>query len=144
MVNAQQIENAKNSTPAPVNNNRTAQDVNDTDQIAHALVKATEALNMAGKYKSTPAAVRAAIAKAQALLIQAHDKAEAANERIGESVWQALTTASTPAEKMAQEFGRFAKPGHRLARNLMSRKVFEIANDTPHCCDPSGETYWSM
>lgn len=28
--------------------------------------------------------------------------------------------------------------------NLMSGKEIEIPEDTPACCDPSTETYWSM
>jgi hypothetical protein len=27
--------------------------------------------------------------------------------------------------------------------NLMSGKEVQIERDTPHCCDPSSETYWS-
>ncbi len=45
---------------------------------------------------------------------------------------------------LAEEFGREAKPGFTLVRNLMSQKVIEIAEKTPLCCDPSSETYWSM
>lgn len=29
-------------------------------------------------------------------------------------------------------------------KNLMSGKEIEIPEDTPLCCDPSSETYWSM
>jgi hypothetical protein len=32
----------------------------------------------------------------------------------------------------------------RRVRNLMTDKEVEIAADTPLCCDPSLETYWSM
>lgn len=28
--------------------------------------------------------------------------------------------------------------------NLISGKEIEIPSNTPHCCDPSSETYWSM
>lgn len=28
--------------------------------------------------------------------------------------------------------------------NLMSGKEIEIASNTPRCCDPSSELYWSM
>jgi hypothetical protein len=28
--------------------------------------------------------------------------------------------------------------------NLMTGKEIEIPSNTPHCCDPSSETYWSM
>jgi len=37
-----------------------------------------------------------------------------------------------------------AKPKMKKVRNLMSGKMVEIAEDTPFCCDPSSETYWSM
>jgi len=32
----------------------------------------------------------------------------------------------------------------KTVRNLISGKELEIAADTPLCCDPSSETYWSM
>lgn len=32
----------------------------------------------------------------------------------------------------------------KKVRNLMSGIEIEIAADTPLCCDPSSETYWSM
>lgn len=32
----------------------------------------------------------------------------------------------------------------KKVRNLISGKEIEIASNTPHCCDPSTETYWSM
>ncbi len=32
----------------------------------------------------------------------------------------------------------------RNVKNLMTGKDMQIAADTPHCCDPSCETYWSM
>lgn len=37
-----------------------------------------------------------------------------------------------------------ARPKTRKVRNLMSGEMVEIAYDTPLCCDPSSETYWSM
>ena len=36
------------------------------------------------------------------------------------------------------------RPKTRKVVNLMSGKEMEIAYDTPRCCDPSTETYWSM
>jgi hypothetical protein len=35
-------------------------------------------------------------------------------------------------------------PTMKTVRNLMSGKDIEIPRDTPRCCDPSSETYWSM
>lgn len=32
----------------------------------------------------------------------------------------------------------------KKVRNLMSGKEIQIPVDTPLCCDPSSETYWSM
>jgi len=33
---------------------------------------------------------------------------------------------------------------YMTVKNLMSGKDVVIAKDTPHCCNPSSETYWSM
>lgn len=35
-------------------------------------------------------------------------------------------------------------PVTRTVRNLMTGKEVEIDYDTPRCCDPSSELYWSM
>lgn len=32
----------------------------------------------------------------------------------------------------------------RKVKNLMTGQEIEIPSNTPHCCDPSTETYWSM
>ena len=32
----------------------------------------------------------------------------------------------------------------KTVKNLMSGLEIQIAVDTPLCCDPSSETYWSM
>lgn len=36
------------------------------------------------------------------------------------------------------------EPGHKWIRTLMYHKWIQIPIDTPVCCDPSTETYWSM
>lgn len=36
------------------------------------------------------------------------------------------------------------RPKTRKVVNLMSGKEMEIDYDTPRCCDPSSELYWSM
>jgi hypothetical protein len=36
-----------------------------------------------------------------------------------------------------------AKVGTKVVKNLMSGKDVTISRDTPLCCDPSSETYWS-
>lgn len=35
-------------------------------------------------------------------------------------------------------------PTTMTVKNLMTGKDIEIASDTPWCCNPSSETYWSM
>lgn len=35
-------------------------------------------------------------------------------------------------------------PTMKTVKNLMTGKSIQIAADTPLCCDPSSETYWSM
>jgi hypothetical protein len=37
-----------------------------------------------------------------------------------------------------------AVPTMKTVRNLMSGQDIEIPHDTPRCCDPSSEAYWSM
>ena len=32
----------------------------------------------------------------------------------------------------------------KTVKNLMSGKEIQIDADTPHCCNPATETYWSM
>jgi hypothetical protein len=34
--------------------------------------------------------------------------------------------------------------GTKWVKNLMTGQMIEIAADTPRCCDPSTEAYWSM
>ena len=34
--------------------------------------------------------------------------------------------------------------GQKVVKNLMTGKDMVIAEDTPYCCDPSQERYWSM
>jgi len=36
------------------------------------------------------------------------------------------------------------QPATKIVKNLMTGKDIEIASDTPYCCDPSSERYWSM
>lgn len=32
----------------------------------------------------------------------------------------------------------------KTVKNLITGKDIQIPSNTPHCCDPSTETYWSM
>ena len=35
-------------------------------------------------------------------------------------------------------------PVMKTVKNLMTGKDIQIAHDTPWCCNPASETYWSM
>lgn len=35
-------------------------------------------------------------------------------------------------------------PKYKTVKNLMTGKDIQIDADTPRCCDPSSEAYWSM
>ena len=58
----------------------------------------------------------------------------------------------TKLEKLEQELAAVKaeiaaireEPKMKKVRNLLSGKMVEIPEDTPYCCDPSSETYWSM
>jgi hypothetical protein len=43
-----------------------------------------------------------------------------------------------------RENGLIDKPKTKLVKNLMTGEFVEIAADTPWCCNPASETYWSM
>ena len=43
-----------------------------------------------------------------------------------------------------EQFDYYYPVKMKKVRNLMSGVEIEIAEDTPLCCDPSSETYWSM
>jgi hypothetical protein len=36
------------------------------------------------------------------------------------------------------------QPATMIVKNLMTGKDVEIASDTPWCCNPASESYWSM
>lgn len=44
----------------------------------------------------------------------------------------------------AKGYRIFFVPTMKTVRNLMSGAAVEIPHDTPRCCDPSSELYWSM
>ena len=41
------------------------------------------------------------------------------------------------------DYSTYRAPTKKV-RSLMTGEEVEIAADTPRCCDPSSETYWSM
>jgi hypothetical protein len=46
--------------------------------------------------------------------------------------------------KLERQLAALKKPKMKKVKNLMTGKEIEIREDTPYCCDPSTETYWSM
>jgi hypothetical protein len=46
--------------------------------------------------------------------------------------------------KLQRQLEALQKPKMKKVKSLMSGKEIEIREDTPYCCDPSTETYWSM
>lgn len=48
-------------------------------------------------------------------------------------------------EAMEETFFALKYPaGTKVVKNLMTGKDVEIAEDTPWCCNPASESYWSM
>jgi hypothetical protein len=43
-----------------------------------------------------------------------------------------------------QAFNNLYPVGMKTVKNLMTGKEVQIAEDTPWCCNPASETYWSM
>jgi len=39
---------------------------------------------------------------------------------------------------------KYGPVGTKVVKNLMTGKDVEIAEDTPWCCNPASEAYWSM
>lgn len=63
---------------------------------------------------------------------------------------RATTCANRNAGKLVYNFVEASwfyvkyEAGTKTVKNLMTGKDVVIAKGTPHCCDPSSETYWSM
>ena len=61
--------------------------------------------------------------------------ATCSNRNAGKQVYQS----------MEETFFALKYPvGKKVVKNLMTGQDIEIAEDTPYCCDPSQERYWSM
>ena len=82
------------------------------------------------------------------------DRRTKSGERlVSTTVWQHRDEAEMKREvrELQYELWPISK-GYRIVfqatlktvKNLMTGKLVEIEADTPHCCDPSSETYWSM
>ena len=53
----------------------------------------------------------------------------------------AQTSKTLEAFRVLNPYYVFPK---KTVKNLMTGKEIEIDADTPHCCNPATETYWSM
>jgi hypothetical protein len=84
-----------------------------------------------------------------------YSKSERTRAKIAKAIREAFAKETSNRRqreydaKLAAEFGRMPAPGMKLVRVAHGYpqgrgKVIEIALDTPACCDPSTETYWSM
>jgi hypothetical protein len=88
------------------------------------------------------------------LYIYKKDRRYKAGERlVSTSTWQHRDEAEMRREirelqyemwPMGKGFRIECHPANKVVKNLMTGENIEIAADTPHCCDPSSETYWSM
>lgn len=81
------------------------------------------------------------------------DKRTKTGERlVSTTVWTSRDEATMKRE-CAELFGLYpAQQGYRFeclpkmvtVKNLMTGKDIQIDRDTPWCCNPASETYWSM
>ena len=46
--------------------------------------------------------------------------------------------------KLERQLAAEKKPKMKKVKNFMTGATIEIAEDTPYCCDPSTELYWTM
>lgn len=81
------------------------------------------------------------------------DKRTKSGERIfSTTVWQNRDEAEMKREVRELQYQLYPTtqfriefdPAMKTVRNLMTGADIQIAADTPHCCDPSTERYWTM
>jgi hypothetical protein len=60
------------------------------------------------------------------------------------SMKKTLAELELELEIIKGKIAALQKPKMKKVRSLMTGNEIEIAEDTPWCCDPSSETYWSM
>ena len=46
--------------------------------------------------------------------------------------------------RLERQLAAEQKPKMKKVKNFMTGETIEIAEDTPYCCDPSTELYWTM
>ena len=78
------------------------------------------------------------------------DRRSKAGERLVNT--QVIKSADEQTMKTIVDVGMKLNPDHRFeyfptmktVKNLMTGKDVQIPHDTPWCCNPASETYWSM
>ena len=88
------------------------------------------------------------------LRIYKADKRTKSGERlVSTTVWRNRDSAEMKREVRELQYEMWpASKGFRIefhptmktVKNLMTGEDVEIASDTPWCCNPASETYWSM
>ena len=71
---------------------------------------------------------------------------------VSTTVWQHRDTAEMKREVRELQYQTYPVsqfrieffPTMKTVKNLITGKDIEIDRDTPHCCNPASETYWSM
>ena len=60
--------------------------------------------------------------------------------------WKTIRGATRYAATIGYEVTEVVAPekGTKIVTNLLSGRLVRIDKETPACCDPSTETYWSM
>ncbi len=61
-----------------------------------------------------------------------------------EAVGRELLELSAALYPMRDGWRFEVEPATKTVKNLMTGEDVEIASDTPWCCNPASETYWSM
>jgi hypothetical protein len=82
------------------------------------------------------------------------DKRTKSGERlVSTTVWTGRDKAGIAREMHELKFSLYhptdgyrieCDPKMKTVKNLMTGKDIEIDSDTPWCCNPASETYWSM
>ena len=62
------------------------------------------------------------------------------DEMMEREIRELMLTGLYPASEFRFEY----VPKFKTVKNLMSGKEVQIEHDTPRCCDPSSELYWTM
>jgi hypothetical protein len=92
--------------------------------------------------------------QAHTMYIYKTDRRTKAGERlVSTTVWQNRDAAEMKREVRELQYQLYPKKlGFRIefhatmqtVKNLMTGKDIQIDRDTPWCCNPASETYWSM